>query len=213
MNRQFDKLNSLDKRRSLPYEQYFGEMPISDDEKEKRISMAEDIDDIFYDLFLLIQAYKKVEKPIDTDYLTDYVVRRYEDVLSDFDLLDYVLYPWLAVHLAGIAADIIQTTDDNLEDPWYLSDDRVMLIAENEANSVEEYALLRNAINNGATKKTWVTMQDHRVRHTHHIVDGETIGIHDAFQVGAYEMMQPKDTSLGAGMEEIANCRCSLMFM
>lgn len=51
-------------------------------------------------------------------------------------------------------------------------------------------------------------MCDRRVRHTHEMVDGETIGIYDAFEVGDALMMFPKDDSLGAGQEEIANCRC-----
>ena len=39
-------------------------------------------------------------------------------------------------------------------------------------------------------------------------IESLTIPIMERFYVGNYEMYQPKDTSLGAGMEEIAGCRC-----
>ena len=83
-----------------------------------------------------------------------------------------------------------------------------MLIAENETNSVCEYTAFQDAIDAGKTRKTWNTMIDKRVRHTHADLEGVTIPIMERFMVGAYEMYQPKDSTLGAGMEEIAGCRC-----
>lgn len=61
-------------------------------------------------------------------------------------------------------------------------------------------------------KKTWRTKGDDAVRPTHQRVDGVTINIEETFQVGAYEMLYPSDTSFGAGIEEIANCRCEIIY-
>ena len=35
----FDELNNI---RSMPFEKYFGEMPLTDEQKEKRISISEE---------------------------------------------------------------------------------------------------------------------------------------------------------------------------
>ena len=49
----FDELNQL--QRSTPYEQYFGEMELTEEEKKKRIAIAEDLEIIFLYFFLLYQ--------------------------------------------------------------------------------------------------------------------------------------------------------------
>lgn len=64
-------------------------------------------------------------------------------------------------------------------------------------------------------RKQWWSAHDNRVRDTHKdpSVDGVSIPYDEAFTVGAYKMMRPGDASLGAGPEEIINCRCSLLFL
>ena len=42
--------------------------------------------------------------------------------------------------------------------------------------------------------------------------DDTKIGIFERFNVGNMQMMFPRDVSLGAGPEEIVNCRCSLRY-
>ena len=68
-----------------------------------------------------------------------------------------------------------------------------MLIAENEANTDWNYSEYQQAIANGMKQKTWLTMQDRRVRHTHMKVDGKTIPIQSVFLVGDSEFLFPKD--------------------
>ena len=62
--------------------------------------------------------------------------------------------------------------------------------------------------------KRWVNMEDSHVRPTH---TGATmqgkVEIHAPFSVGAYYMMYPGDYSLGAGVEEIINCRCGVDYI
>lgn len=60
--------------------------------------------------------------------------------------------------------------------------------------------------------KTWWTLRDDKVRESHVAVHGTTVAYRDPFDVGGSQMMRPGDDSLGAGAEEIVNCRCSVLF-
>jgi hypothetical protein len=62
-------------------------------------------------------------------------------------------------------------------------------------------------------KKMWVTMGDELVRATHRAVNGVMLPIDEYFVVGAYEMLYPLDTSRGAGLSEIAECRCLIKYI
>ena len=63
-------------------------------------------------------------------------------------------------------------------------------------------------------KKTWETVGDNKVRETHLGAERMgAIGIDEYFQVGAYLMMEPGDSSMGAGLEEIINCRCRVVYI
>lgn len=209
-----DELNNLAK----PYDEYFGEMGLSKEEIRRRIELAERIEEIFAYVFILIKSDLLANKHFDAEYYAEFAKRRYADVLIAFDIDVKEAYPWLLSHIDKSVDDIIdniveyaeqvsEDAEDN-EKSWYLSSDRAKLIAENEANSVGEYKAFQDAVSKGKTRKIWNTMYDNKVRHTHIELEGLSIPIMERFKVGAYEMYQPKDTSLGAGMEEIANCRC-----
>lgn len=60
--------------------------------------------------------------------------------------------------------------------------------------------------------KTWWSAADKRVRESHREAHGRTVPYDQAFEVGDGRMMRPGDGSLGAGPEEIVNCRCSVLF-
>lgn len=60
--------------------------------------------------------------------------------------------------------------------------------------------------------KTWWTVRDNKVRESHQAVHGTTVPYREPFNVGSSQMMRPGDDSLGAGAEEIINCRCSVLF-
>lgn len=66
-------------------------------------------------------------------------------------------------------------------------------------------------------KKNWLDMRDKKVRATH-LDAGRRYGaapipVNEAFIVGSSRMMYPGDTSLGAPVREIANCRCSAQYI
>jgi hypothetical protein len=69
----------------------------------------------------------------------------------------------------------------------------------------------RGAVKANQVRDTWRSAADSRVRDTHRILDGETIRHGDFFTSPSGARMRfPGDTALGAGPEEIINCRCWL---
>ncbi|MCP4489038.1 MAG: hypothetical protein GY820_17255 [Gammaproteobacteria bacterium] len=60
--------------------------------------------------------------------------------------------------------------------------------------------------------KAWQTMGDKDVRPTHKAANGQTQPIDAPFQVGDSLLMYPRDTSMGASVKEIVNCRCSAVY-
>jgi len=200
-----DEINNLI---AIPYETYFGEMGLSKKEIERRIALADLLDDVFIMLFTLIEAEKTASMPFDAEWFAGYIELHYKDVLDDFGI-DYIeKYPWLNTHITQMADEVISQNQKHPDDEWNTSEDRAMVIAENEVNTICEYTEFQDAVDSGKTRKTWNTMLDNKVRHTHEEIESLTIPIMARFQVGAYEMYQPKDSSCGAGMEEIAGCRC-----
>lgn len=61
--------------------------------------------------------------------------------------------------------------------------------------------------------KVWVTMGDLNVRDAHRFANGQRRDLKDAFLVGGELLMYPKDSSLGASMGNIINCRCKSIYM
>lgn len=57
-------------------------------------------------------------------------------------------------------------------------------------------------------EKTWVTMQDNKVRESHEMANFQTVPISQPYIVGGYSLMYPGDTSMGAPLKEVSGCRC-----
>ena len=57
--------------------------------------------------------------------------------------------------------------------------------------------------------KEWVSVGDSKVREAHVEADGQITNVNEPFTVGGQQLMYPGDGSLGAGPENIINCRCS----
>jgi hypothetical protein len=70
-------------------------------------------------------------------------------------------------------------------------------------------AIEAGKVDAAAVTKIWRSARDLRVRHSHIVLDGESAGFLTPFtSPSGAQMMHPMDTSLGAGAEEIINCRC-----
>lgn len=206
MEHEFDELNNP-KSRAIPYEQYFGEMELTEEQKEKRIKASKRIEDMMLFLFSLLSVMKEYSYE-NLEFVVSQVKNQYSDVLSVSMEMD----EYLNGYVNDFSEQIVETTQNHMDDEWYLSDDRAMFVAENEANTTFNYLEYKKAIESGKKKKRWITMRDRHVRHTHQLVEGKTIGINDVFLVGDSEMFYPKDTTFGASAREIVNCRCSIKY-
>lgn len=60
--------------------------------------------------------------------------------------------------------------------------------------------------------KDWETVGDDRVRPAHRGANGQRKPVNKPFIVGGEKLMYPGDTTLGAGMANVANCRCSVIY-
>lgn len=205
----FDEINKISenrKRRSIPYDEYFGEMDLSEDEKEERKEFAQILEIILLFVFLSIietNEYKEAQQII---------YEKYINAAKEFLGLNSVP-SYIDDYARQLANETVRVINENPDNEYYLSKDRAMFVAENEANVIGNYRQQAKAIKQGFTKKKWVTMRDVKVRHTHEEVDGETIDIFSPFTVGKSKMMFPKDYSLDADAKEIVNCRCVLEYL
>lgn len=206
-------INKIDELNIISYKQYFGEMELSEEEKQIRVDMAEEMEVIFLYLFTVILADLRIRNEINPEYLYGLLETRYLDVVRNQkehslsngkDIEDYVSY---------ISKEIVDSTLNHIDADYYLSLDRAKNLSGNETNTVRNYYNDIQAISDGYTRKKWVTMKDAKVRHSHYLVDEETIGIFDVFEVGNSKMKYPRDYSLGADGKEIAGCRCTVKYL
>lgn len=208
MERQFDELNMGDpKILSIPFREYFGDMDLSEEQIEERISLSEDLKEVMLFLLILIGMMKQNDS-IDAGYAVYELSEQCKNAVSRHITLDTELNR----HIDLFAKETVRTTINNIEDEWFLSHNRATLIAENEAQSDFNYADYSAAVKEGKTRKQWVDVRDMKERETHREVGGMVIPIDDNFVVGNSLMRFPKDTSLGAEMKEIAGCRCTIKY-
>ena len=205
---EFDDLNDTDQKKlSVDYETYFGEMDLTDEEKEKRKKFAEELEKELLFFFALYMIAKEIDYQ-DMQYVKNQLEQRYRQVVERNMEID----EHLENHISDFAQEIFEVTQNHLDDEWYTSGDRAVLTAENETNSVANYNDYRKAKKAGKKSKTWVTMNDKAVRHTHRVLDYKTIPINGVFLVGDSEMLFPKDETFGASMKETAGCRCVIKY-
>lgn len=207
-NLSFDELNALvTNERSLPYETYFGEMTLPEEEKAERIKMAEDLEEVFITtmiwLFTLEQAnntnYEPVRQRMEDDYME--VLRKYVEVDN-----------YLKTYVKSFTYDVMDSTKKHKNDPYYYSLDRARFMAENEVNTAINHARYIEAVKSGKTMKRWKSIIDEVTRKDHIEINGKYIPIGQAFHVGDSWMLFPKDTSLGASANQIVNCRCTVIY-
>ena len=221
---------SVNKRRSKPYDQYFGEMHISKDRKDRRKRVAEDIEDAMLTYMeSLISAEQYGLLAIMAVSIADEYKQRYIEIAREHAIADQYILDHADDYTDGIKENTTRAverlseaetsaSEGNDDDVslaalrWYLSEDRAILNGEDQANYILDHTELVEALENGYTRKGWRSMRDRRVRDTHREVDGTIIPIEEPFEVGGYLMMTPMDDSMGAPDEEIAGCRCSLEY-
>lgn len=127
------------------------------------------------------------------------------------DALEKKEVPYKPDYIPQLVNDIIAVTNRHPDDPYYLSKERALLIAQNESNSVHNFADYEQAKRDGKTYKTWITENDERVRLEHAEVDGMKIPINEKFAVGSDLMDFPHDY-LNGTPGNLINCRCVCLY-
>jgi uncharacterized protein with gpF-like domain len=85
-------------------------------------------------------------------------------------------------------------------------------LTEIEVLTTQTSSILAGTPIKSQVNKTWVSQGDSRVRETHLEADGQTVPSNEPFIVGDSRLMVPGDTSLGASLDEIINCRCAAQY-
>lgn len=204
----FDELNKLvGMKRSEPFEEYFAPMKISDEQKRDRIRLAESLEEEFiYMMSYMFYAYPDI-----TVDMVNELRDRYMDVLIDLGIA-YSVYDELQRQADKFAVEVIEATQRHKDDPYYYSEDRARLCAEDQSNFVYDIKEYSDALEQGYTHKTWETVGDNRVRASHVEIEGTTIPLEEPFVLWGGMMMHPHDDSLGVDESELVACRCSLSF-
>lgn len=191
----------------LPIEEYFESMDLTELEKKKRRDFAFEVEDVILYIFSLFSVMRKYNN-VNREFIISQLKDRYSEIVSKHMDID----KYIDDYIEEFSEETVDVTLRHIDKPFYLSEDRSVLISENEANSIYNYQEYSDAVKAGKKKKRWKTERDDRVRKTHAEVNGMTIPIKKGFLVGDSLMLFPKDTSFGASMEEIANCRCTIKY-
>ena len=224
---EFDELNRLHNRKgknhSMPIARYFSEMELKAGEIKDREEFAKDMkEEIFAVMAFLFIILER--KQMDMVFFA-------KTRLSDAIKRIFMAYTYpdseTLLYIERYSSEFVDTTirhtqdiftKESIEDAllvplaYWFSEDRATYNAENETNTLFNHEQFRQAKSDGLLYKRWRTMKDERVRETHVEVDDTVIPIDELFHVGEYLMRYPRDASHGAGVEEIAGCRCTVVY-
>ena len=192
----FDELHKL-------FTRYFEVMEIPKEDRKKRVDLALEFYDIFLYILLLIKTDLKYDRLEEPQGYMESLNYRIQDMLGDL--------PYEEEYIPQLSKDVIETTFRHLDEEYYFSEDRTILISQNEANTVMNSIDYVSAKRSGKTRKTWITEKDNRVRPWHEEVDELTIPIDEMFQVGNDQMRFPHDYINGSP-ENLINCRCTCLY-
>ena len=204
----FDELNDLvANKRSMSFEQFFGEMELSDEEIQQRIELSEKLEDGFLFVLALLFTMQQYNE-VNWERARQEYENRYLSALAGY----VTITPYIRQYVRDMSYDIMDSTKKHQAEYYYYSPDRGKFMAECEANTVRSYQCNKDAIAQGKTMKRWLTMGDKRVRTTHKEVGGTSKPIGEPFYVGGSLLLYPRDFSLGASAEQTAGCRCSIEY-
>lgn len=204
----FDELNDLvTNKRSMSFEQFFGEMELSDEEIQQRIELAEKLEDGF--LFVLALLFTMQQyNAVNWERARQEYENRYLSALAGY----VTITPYIRQYVRDMSYDIMDSTKKHQSEYYYYSPDRGKFMAECEANTTRSYQCNEDAISQGKTMKRWLTMGDKRVRATHKEVGGTSKPIGEPFYVGGSLMMFPRDAQYSPPNSLVCGCRCSIEY-
>lgn len=205
--RLFEEINDLSELGELSISDYFDEMDLSENEKEERKKFANEMQEVLlfiFSLFSVMQQYSSINK----QFIISQLQSRYSEVVLRFMDID----KYIGDYITEFSEETTKTTIEHIDESFYLSDERGILISVNEANTTLNYKEFSDAIKSGKTKKQWRTERDKKVRKTHRTLDDKVIPINDTFIVGNTLMRYPHDTMFGIDYKELSNCRCTIKY-
>lgn len=219
----FDNLNLI-KRRSIPYDEYFGVMELTKAQKARRKDLAFILEDaiaiwllfmrnnfesgVLNEMVVKQELTNSIYDIIDdgdyftnenerVKYISNFVEETYRSTVENM-----AKYPDDVVPKEGVSEDeVLQDVEEtgtiptDKTEPYWTSTDRAEFIAENESNTIINNSEFTEAARSGKTHKIWMSYGDDRVRLTHQIVDGAKIPIDAYFDVGRARMLYPKDVT------------------
>lgn len=211
-NLKMDELNSpkeqvVEPRNVLTIDDFFDDMYLSESEKEERKELAKNIFIILSAILTIIKANEVLKNSHDTQEYKGYVADNLKTLFRGVFGSDKY-----SSQLDTFADEFIDSTMRNIDNPYFTSEDRATVNAEQQSNAIYNQQQYEQAVQSGKTTKKWVTMHDKRVRKTHEEADGQEVAIDKPFEVGSSELMFPGDLSLGASLKEICNCRCVVVY-
>lgn len=199
----FDELHSLSRDF---YEDYFGEMRIPKDAKTDRVLIAMALEDGFLDVLAWIQMKKSRGEQFFADSIPLFEKAFLLAALTRIDDES------IRQNARDFAEGVALSTYNHQDEDYFLSADRAINMAATESNAINCYGELSDAQKAGKTLKKWNTIIDGREREWHEEANGTVLPLAEPFAVGGDLLMYPLDTSLGAGADNIANCRCWLTY-
>lgn len=190
--------------------EFFDEMDLPTAEKEKRKDFAESMKDNMLFIFALFTVMKQ-NNYTNREFIVAQLQTRYWDISMKYFSRDAKK---VQEYINEFSNEIINATIAHINEEYFLSDDRASIIAVNESNTILGYSEIQKKIEQGYTRKQWITEKDRKVRKTHRAVDNITIPIEDYFLVGNSLMMYPHDNiSFEVEPKEIINCRCVVRYL
>lgn len=200
--RLFDEVNNI-----LSIDDYFDEMELTEEEKEQRKKFAFEMEDallFIFALFLTMRDYNYFNK----QFIINQLETRYSEIVSKYVDID----KYIEDYIKEFSVDTVNVTIKNEDTPYFTSDSRATLIAENESHFTFSRKEYLDAIKEGKKRKQWVDIRDKKERKTHREVGGTVIPIDQPFIVGNSLMMFATDHSLNAEAKELINCRCATRY-
>lgn len=201
----FDELNTGNPILSIS--EYFDEMDLPELEKKKRKAFAQSFFDAMLFIFALFSVMKQYNR-INKQFIISQLQSRYSEIVLQYMNID----KYIENYISNFSEETVDVTLKHIDEPFYLSQDRGILISVNEASNTLNYKDFLNAKEKRKTRKRWITEKDKKVRKTHKILDNKTILIDDVFLVGDTFMRFPHDTLYGIDYTELSNCRCTIKY-
>lgn len=192
---------------SMDYDEFFGEMHLTEAQKKKRKKTAEKMQEIMEWLLAVVYYYMNDGVYNYMDAIAE-AEQSYKDLVKDTGVSD----SFVNNHITMAITSVVSTMEKNPDNIYNYTNDRARMIAENEANSIWNDAEFEDAIKAGMTRKTWHTIIDKKTRDWHAEVNGQTRPILEPFDVDGELLMFPRDESLGCSGGNVVNCRCSVIY-